>query len=79
VNRHQPEEKSAKEPSAERTLPAPCAKQRPTEEILSGRCSVCGADAVMEMSYLKGRGYLMRTRCCSSFGNEPSCDWTRVM
>lgn len=55
------------------------AARRPPTLIRCGHCPVCGDDAVSEVSYVEGRGYLMRARCWSSFGDDPSCDWARVL
>jgi hypothetical protein len=53
--------------------------ERPPEGIRAGICSFCGADAVREFTFQPGRGYLFRIRCWESFGDEPACDWKRVI
>jgi hypothetical protein len=52
---------------------------RPDAEWVRGKCPVCGDDLVSNLYYIGGQGYLVRWECWSSLGEEPSCEYRRVL
>jgi hypothetical protein len=52
---------------------------RPDPEWVRGRCPMCGEDVVSNCYYVGGKGYIIVWECWSSLGEEPTCEYRRVL
>ena len=53
--------------------------ERPDPEWVRGICPRCGAELVSKCYYVSGRGYLVVWECWASTGDDPGCDYRRVL
>ena len=69
--------------SATNRLPVstpPCdAEGHPAPEWVRGCCPECGTALVSNMYYIGGQGYLVVWECWASLGEDPHCDYRRVL
>jgi hypothetical protein len=52
---------------------------RPRPEWIRGKCPTCGDDLVSNCYYVGGRGYLIAWECWASLGDNPKCNYRKVL
>lgn len=52
---------------------------RPHPDWVRGTCPQCGDQLVANAYYVGGRGYLVCWECWSSLGENPSCQYRRII
>jgi hypothetical protein len=75
------EKESNHDPETEEAVNTPFVREngRPDAEWVRGKCPVCGDDLVSNLYYVGGKGYLVRWECWSSLGEDPNCEYSRVL
>jgi hypothetical protein len=53
--------------------------EKPSPEWVRGVCPKCGAELVSNSYYVSGRGYLVLWECWGALGEDPTCDYRRVL
>jgi hypothetical protein len=54
-------------------------QERPDPGWVVGSCPHCGEDVVSNAYYVGGKGYVIVWECWGSLGEEPTCDYRRVL
>ena len=52
---------------------------RPRPEWIRGKCPQCGDDLVSNCYYVGGRGYLVCWECWNSLGDNPACNYRKIL
>lgn len=54
-------------------------KSDPDSQWVRGACPVCGQPLVSNCYYIPGKGYLILHQCWASLGENPTCDYQKVL
>lgn len=54
--------------------------ERPDPEwVRPDPCPLCGGEVVSNCYYVGGRGYVLAHECWEGLGEDPTCDYRRVL
>lgn len=56
----------------------PAEREAPDPAWVRGTCPYCG-QPVVSNTYWTGRGYVIRWECWASLGEQPTCEFRRVL